>query len=222
MTRDIYVIFYLDGDVKHYFYIGRTKDLSRRMKEHRYQSRAGHEDKYTKIRELEAQGIKYDFEVIQTIPSDQYVPDAERWHVIRLTREGHDLTNMRHGSRERREELTRQVKDMQIRSVADVRSEREQRKQEGYERSKRLRDRIDMQSTLAAFRNGVKSVRNSQEISPRHRELLLKAAGVWESGEDVRVSADKRWDVNAVRCQLDVERWTKFHEWRRTIPLPLD
>ena len=71
MSKHVYAFFYLDGEVKRYFYVGRTKDLSRRMKEHRYRSRTGHEGKYAKIRELEAQGIQYDSEIIQTISPDQ-------------------------------------------------------------------------------------------------------------------------------------------------------
>ena len=60
--------------------------------------------------------------------------------------------NMRHGSREHREELGRQVKDMQIRSVTDVRTLRERQEEEKYQGSRRFQMRL----TVEAFRRGMK------------------------------------------------------------------
>jgi hypothetical protein len=78
----------------------------------------GYDDKYHKIRDLEAAKIEWLHEVIDVVEETSYFPDAERWHVIRLTRDGHELTNMRHGSVEHRKELTEQVIDSQIRNAA--------------------------------------------------------------------------------------------------------
>jgi hypothetical protein len=57
LTTAIYGLFTvkLDGS-KSYFYVGRSTDVSRRMQEHGYAKRKGHEDKYERIRELEAAG----------------------------------------------------------------------------------------------------------------------------------------------------------------------
>jgi hypothetical protein len=109
MAIDIYAFFHMDGDIKRYFYVGRSKNLPRRMREHRYHAPKGHEDKYRRIRQLEAASIDWTSEVIEHVPDEKYYPDAERWYVIKLTREGHELMNMRHGSVEHRKELAEQI-----------------------------------------------------------------------------------------------------------------
>jgi hypothetical protein len=48
--------------------------------------------------------------------------------VIRLTREGRVLKNMRHGSVEHRKELAEQIAMLEIRSVGDVRADFERRR----------------------------------------------------------------------------------------------
>src|SRR5664279_3597194 len=124
VDKCVYGFFFVNASAKRYFYVGRSKDLPRRLQEHRSKKRTGHEDKYEYIRKLEAKGIAWHCEVIETLSGTEYAPDAERWQVIRLTREGHELMNMRHGSIERRKELAEQVRARHIRSVADVRADR--------------------------------------------------------------------------------------------------
>jgi hypothetical protein len=116
----------VDG-TKAFFYVGRSENVGRRLREHLYASRDGHEDKYVRIRELDAAGTPWHIEVIESLDAADYYPDAERWHVIRLTRDGHSLTNMRHGSVAHLAELAEQVHARQIRNVADVRADRERR-----------------------------------------------------------------------------------------------
>jgi predicted GIY-YIG superfamily endonuclease len=127
MEIQIYAFFYIDSGVKKYFYVGRSKDLSRRMREHQRSKVKGHEDKYERIRQLEATGISWECESVETVPDEFHFPDAERWHVIRLTREGHQLENMRHGSVAHRKELAEQIQSKHIRSAADVRTDRNRR-----------------------------------------------------------------------------------------------
>jgi hypothetical protein len=166
MSRSIYGLFYQD-DVKHYFYVGRSIDVFRRIKQHNYAKKSGHEDKYEFIRELEAEGTAWNFEVLRTIPEGEHPPDNERWFVIKLTREGHQLMNMRYGSAEHRQELAEQVRSPHIRSVSDVQRGRLRRK---YQTSKRVQRRI---LAAALKREGIPNVPNDK-LLPRvlHRRLI--------------------------------------------------
>jgi hypothetical protein len=103
MARSIYGFYYCDKthpEIRCFFYVGRSIDVLRRFKEHNYAKKAGHEDKYEFIRDLEAKGIAWEVEVLREIPDGDYPPDNERWFVIKLIREGHQLMNMRYGSKE--------------------------------------------------------------------------------------------------------------------------
>jgi hypothetical protein len=168
--RCIYGFFYLEAGEKRYFYVGRSKNLPRRMREHQARRRTGHEDKYEFIRSLEARGIGWEHQVIHMLPGTHYAPDAERWHVIRLTREGHLLMNMRHGSVEHRKELAEQVKDRHIRNVADVRKDRERR---AFEQSRRLRRRIKRHWIGVIKRTGIPDVVADDVLPPVFKRKLL-------------------------------------------------
>ena len=150
-----------------YFYVGRSENVDRRLREHVYASRRGHEDKYVRIRELDAAGTPWDSEVIESLGADDYYPDAERWHVIRLTREGHILTNMRHGSAAHLAELAEQVQARHIRNVADVRADRERRQ---YRESKILRRKI---WTKVLKEEGIPDVAADEMLPPLFRRKLL-------------------------------------------------
>lgn len=211
MAVKIYAFFYSEGDEKKYFYVGRSKDLTRRMREHHYSKRKGHEDKYVGIRRLEAAGTRWETEVIESLPDDEYFPDAERWHVIRLTREGHELMNMRHGSVAHRNELAEQTRSRHIRSAADVTSDRRKRR---FQFSKKLRRKIFLRELKKI---GILDVR-ADKIMPRvfHRKLLasMSAGGTdncnfppgWKLSEFVR------W----VRKPLSSAR--KLRELREKLP----
>lgn len=174
MQKQIYALFYMSGEVKRYFYVGRSKDLKRRMKEHCYHSKMGHEDKYQKIRELKERGIAWSSEIVESIQGNCYIPDAENFHVIRLTREGHELTNMRHGSKEHRLWLATQVRNPKVRTITDVRQEREAEENRKYLRSQELRDRINLAQLVRAFRKGVPDVKASTDIPAIYREMLVR------------------------------------------------
>jgi hypothetical protein len=141
MTRTIYGLYYIDPGTgtKRYFYVGRSFDVGRRLRQHHYAKRARHEDVYGFIRDLEAAGIDWHHDVLKVIPVGEYALDNERWFVIKLTREGHQLQNMRYGSVERRQELARMISAPSIRSAADVARYRTRRR---FAASKRLRRRI--------------------------------------------------------------------------------
>jgi hypothetical protein len=111
----IYAFFYFDNETKRYFYVGRSNNLKRRMREHTYSKAIGHKDKYARIRQLDGIGTPWRSEVIEELPDTSYLPDAERWHVIRLTRAGHDLLNMRHGSVQHRKVLAEQIRSLHTR-----------------------------------------------------------------------------------------------------------
>ena len=180
MSRSIYGLFYHDDSApptKHYFYVGRSIDVFRRFKQHNYAKKSGHEDKYELIRELEAKGVAWDVEVLREIPDGEYPPDNERWFVIKLTREGHSLMNMRYGSVEHRQELAEQVGSPHIRDVSDVQQDRLRRK---YQASKRVHRRI-LVTTLR--REGIPNVPNDK-LLPRvlHRRLVEQKVTSIEAG----------------------------------------
>lgn len=73
------------------FYIGKSNDVVRRLKEHKRAS--GNEDKYKAIRAFDLAGIKWDLEVIAEETNDQ----DEDWYVYSYIIAGAPLTNMKAG-----------------------------------------------------------------------------------------------------------------------------
>lgn len=148
--------------------MGRSIDVFRRIKQHKYAKANRHEDNYKFIRQLESRGVKWDWEVLRVIPDDEYPPDNERWYVIKLTREGHKLMNMRYGSEEHRKELAEQTRSPRIRSVADVRKNPEKK---GFHASKVLRRRI-IERTLKS--RGVPDVAADKLLPEVLRRALVR------------------------------------------------
>ena len=142
------------------------------MREHQYSKRSGHEDKYEWIRSLEAAGTPWYSEIIETVTEDGYFPDAERWHVIRLTRGGHQLMNMRHGSVQQRQELSEQVKAPHIRNTMGVIADRKRRK---FQSSKRLHRRIWKRELRTRGICGLESCKVLPEIFQRKLCTLADA-----------------------------------------------
>ena len=178
MPKIIYGLFYREQGKLQYFYIGQTNNLERRLKEHEAYSARGREDKYVRIRQLDTARILWHGVEIEQVAETDYVPDSERWHVIRLTREGHQLTNMRHGSPAHLKELAEQVHAPHIRNAADVRDARKQRLQllREFEESEALRRRILRPHWLTHLRDyGIPDV-SSDTILPPHikRQLLAR------------------------------------------------
>jgi hypothetical protein len=131
MPTTIYGLYYYEPttpSLKSYFYVGRSKDMFRRERQHRFAMTKGHEDKYEFMRSLDERGLQWHIESLREIPDNEYPPDNERWFVIKLTREGHTLKNMRHGSEEHLRELAGRVKSPSIGSVSDICKDRVTRK----------------------------------------------------------------------------------------------
>lgn len=85
MTISIYALYYYDKTppVKRFYYVGRSNNVPRRLKEHKFAKNKGSEDKYEFIRELESNGIDWEnHEILREIPEGEYPPDNERWFII--------------------------------------------------------------------------------------------------------------------------------------------
>ena len=77
------------------FYVGRTSDMTRRLKEHQYASKTGTEAKYQYIRQLEAAGIKWEMVLLEEVGED--TEHYEDYFVYLLSFDGHELCNMKMG-----------------------------------------------------------------------------------------------------------------------------
>jgi hypothetical protein len=175
MPTFIYGLYYFeDKNTKKYFYVGQSREPQRRFKQHEYTSKKGHEDKYHKIRELQCDGLEWRWDILAEIPPEKFIRDCERFWVIQLTRQNHDLTNMRHGTAEERRTLTADVNDPEIRTLDDVRKVREERERRKYEKSEELRNRILLEEARAAIGKGICYV-DHPDISPLLRTRLENA-----------------------------------------------
>ena len=98
----IYALYSEQPAGREYFYVGRTIDPDRRLKEHRYGERTGHESKYQFARALTACQCSWDMEVLQFCGpgTDRF----EDFYVYTLTLDGHPLQNERKGDSKARAE----------------------------------------------------------------------------------------------------------------------
>jgi hypothetical protein len=170
MNCIIYSLFYLSDDApprKCYFYVGQTNDIARRENEHRKAKEKRHEDVYEFIRSLDRKAIPWIMESLQEVRGDQYAGDSERWFVIKLTREGHMLTNMRHGNLVYNKELEEQIKNFKIRNVSDVRIDSCKRR---YAKSRKLRRKL-LDAELRKV--GIPNVSADKFLPSRIRKRLL-------------------------------------------------
>ena len=168
MNRTIYGLYTLDTAVpggRNYFYVGISGDVVRRLREHRSLTDKGHEDKYAYMRQLKAAGIEVHTQALRDVPEGEYVPDSERWFVIKFIRDGHQLKNMRYGNAAKQRELAEQVQSPRIRRLEDVVRDRERRT---FEASKRVRRRV----LLATLRKGIPNVEAAKVLSPVMRGRL--------------------------------------------------
>ena len=104
-TKFIYSLYYDNFDSPHYqengpnevlFYIGRTTNPERRLREHRYKALRGSEDNYVFIRELNQKNKEWGMEVLRKNIDTDNRP-WEYWYVIESIRKGSPLKNMRYG-----------------------------------------------------------------------------------------------------------------------------
>jgi hypothetical protein len=91
----IYGLYTDAGDGTVCFYIGRSNDMDRRLREHNYSKRDGTELKYQTIRALEREGIKWWMDLIAVVESvDEHFED---WYVYEALLDGQPLTNQKAG-----------------------------------------------------------------------------------------------------------------------------
>lgn len=215
MPKIIYALFYQEQNKKQYFYVGQTNNLERRLKEHEACSARGREDKYVRIRQLNTARILWHGEEIYQVPETDYLPDYERWHVIRLTRDGHPLTNMRHGSRAHLKELAEQVHAPHIRNAADVRDDRERRIQlRQFEKSEALRRRIlRPQHWFPHLRDyGIPDLRSDTTLPlaiKRHLLARFEASGQ----RDMSLPGGWKYHEFETFCSIPVEVTRQFRQF---------
>jgi hypothetical protein len=92
MKEWIYALRLVDGEP---FYVGRTNNIPRRMKEHARDAKTGTETKYQFIREILAANAQWDHFVLAEI-NDVTDPYEDYW-VYLLLCDGYTLTNMKMG-----------------------------------------------------------------------------------------------------------------------------
>lgn len=196
-----------DSVQKKYFYVGKTNNLARRIKEHERAKATGTEDKYVYMRSIQDQDIQWFYEELVSIPDEDYWHDHERLHVILLIREGHELMNMRHGDRGKLKEIAEQVKDINIRSAADVKYDRESREKSRevvkLRRSRKMR-RTELRKALRqALKVGIPSIKDDKilpELMPQFYKILLENCG--SIGEEVPLD----WLIRSHRRKARRER----------------
>ncbi|MGF6768752.1 hypothetical protein P3T18_001222 [Paraburkholderia sp. GAS199] len=157
---------------KQYFYVGKTeRSVEVRLREHVVKSAHGHENVYEHLRRLELANETWAAEVLRHCVGTEYREDAERFEVIQLLRQGHDLQNMRYGDAKQREEMKRQAADPTIRSLEDVTAARLFAKAFGpRKRQRRLKTR-ELRRMLRE--EGIPSVRECLLLSRVTRRRLL-------------------------------------------------
>ena len=192
---------------RRYFNVGRSKDVARRARQHAYVTRSRHEDVYEHLRALDAQGTRWLVEVLDTVTEDDWWPDAERWHVICLIRDGHELRNMRHGSRAHLEELAAQVKSRHIRSAADVRADRVHR---GYVASRRHRRKVLHDALTRMIRKGeVRDAVACTELRSLAPVTYRRLASRWAKRGTVSLGKDMDLGLLVERAR-NIRRWDEL------------
>lgn len=121
-TYRIYALFTRDSKgSRSCFYVGKTRrTVAARVREHGNRKLRGHEDLYEHLRRLDREQVAWECEELRHCTLGEYEQDAERFEVVRLLRDGHDLCNMRYGDATHRAELARMKEDPTIRCAADV------------------------------------------------------------------------------------------------------
>jgi len=207
----LYELLYTDEGVDYPFYIGKSNDTDRRLKEHNYSKNEGSEDKYIFIRMLEKSGLKWTLRVIKEVPVDEYVEDWERYHLIEYVRLGYDMMNMKHGDLD---VIAEQVADVKIRSIDDVIKDRVRRESEKeykqFERADRTRTAIEKINIKTDLRDLIAD----SEFSEKYRTYWLsKHLYVVEGTKNTRMALKKNDRGNprllVAFCRMDVHAYSK-------------
>jgi hypothetical protein len=208
--ENIYTLSYKDSsNFENIFYIGRSIDVKKRKYSHEYSSKKGTEDKYVFIRSLESKGIEWVLTPIIEINTDDYLPDYERFYVIKYARMGHVLTNMKHGDVARSQEIARQIDDKDIRTVKDVKKDRI--KQESMHKSQELMRQIKAgEIKEAQFKDAKKD--EAYKVRLNNLRLLSKEY----SNEELSIRT--KIDIRRIQSLInDKAKYKKEENWARKI-----
>ena len=141
MKPDTYKYLYTLSYESKPFYVGRTNDPKRRESEHRrnWKDDDHHEDVYTFIRFLESTNRQWTFNVIVQSCRSKLNREWEHAFVVKYTREGYKLMNMKHGDHDSidTDAVAKRSASSSLKTI-----KREIRSQKEYERSERLRQSI--------------------------------------------------------------------------------
>lgn len=125
----VYALYKDYGDKRQYFYVGRSsRSPGARLKEHiRNSQNIEHtEDVYQFIRaECEPCGIPIWDQEILCMVKEENMDDYEDFYVVRLTRQGHKLQNMKRGDAKRLAALEMAASDFPINTLLDIKKYKE-------------------------------------------------------------------------------------------------
>jgi hypothetical protein len=118
-------IYYLSEPGRQPFYVGRTSNMARRLKEHQYASKTGTEAKYQYIRNLN--GKPWEMVLLEEVGPD--TKNYEQFWIYNFIINGVELQNMMAGSAKQQAErdamLYMKGKEMRFTSAKEFLSERE-------------------------------------------------------------------------------------------------
>lgn len=156
-TEFIYALYYNDfasplhlqeGPDEKIFYVGRTSDPNRRLKQHRHKAKTGTEDNYVFIRDLTQKNVEWDLKILREIDKSD-VRSWEYWYIIELIRKGTSLKNMRYGDFKEENRLKRLARDDSIHNIDDLERELKRKESESspkYEVSALMQERAVLKS----------------------------------------------------------------------------
>ncbi len=92
----------VESDTRLLFYIGKTNNVSKRYKRHKYDTKAGKMRYHlqNKIRKLWKEGRDFDFEIVEQDLDDNQIDDREKYHIANFKKLGFKLCNIAEGGEE--------------------------------------------------------------------------------------------------------------------------
>jgi hypothetical protein len=174
-----YIYGLFSGDPKEYFYVGRSISMSRRLREHIYESKAGTEAKYQFIRALDACGIEWKMELIAEVnETDEHFED---FYVYDMICKGHPLQNQKMGDAidAAKHDAMRNLREKRaiyadaptfLTALAREIAEEKARKQ-----AERLRDKVRNKTTRTGYGESISAVdfeRTYTKISPALQAIM--------------------------------------------------
>lgn len=187
-----------------------------REKQHHYSAKRDHTDKYVYIRQLQEKCIDWSLNVVTEVDLERGQPhDFERYYVIYYARQGCPLTNMKHGDLKIAAEIQRQIADLSIQSVENVRDDRIRAEYLAKSKAFLIKAQRDEKERKAALRRANKELFQTRK---ENLELILKA--VDKIDFSIYVEKDDLFDDdNYLRIKRHLPGWTGRIEERLGLPL---